>query len=94
MEHKFVQYTLGKQIELVNIVQQIQNDDYILFDKNFKSVKIEMVGQYRVEVDESGRKAFLSTGAQFAFDCDKYWSYVSETPLVIRRNDVVILRKS
>jgi len=89
----FVQSTIDKQVEIVYKVRDIQNYNYILFDKNFKCHTIDMVGNFRVEVDESGRRAILSTGAQINFNSSLYYPFVKHYPGVVLQNEVVMLCK-
>lgn len=89
----FINTTLGKQHSIAIAVRGINNNDRILFDKNFKPNSVIRYGNYRVDVDETGREAILSEGAQRCFNVDQYYGYVAGFPSVVRVGDTVILRK-
>lgn len=89
----FIQSTIDKQVEVAEKVREIDNRDRILFDSHFVTSNYKLYGNFRVEVDRSGREAILSSGAQKCFSIDYYYSFVFDKPSVARVKDVILYLK-
>lgn len=92
-DRAFVATTLSRQRDIALECRAICNKDRILYDRSFHPARTIMLGQYRVEVDASGREAILSAGAQKHFNVDQYWAYVRGWPNVVKSGSVVTMYK-
>jgi hypothetical protein len=79
---QFAQTSISTQLDIANRVRQMQNRDYVLFDKDFHRVSVVRVGNYRVEVDTFGRQGILCRAAQDRFTCKEYLYYLQRDPIM------------
>lgn len=74
----FAHQSIQAQIDIACKVRDLQNDTYILFDSSFVTDHTTRVGDFRVQVDSSGRKAVLSMAAQSQFTLMDYLYFAQQ----------------